>query len=75
MKVDIDYNSTYAYLSLSSHSMPSQQLLNVATKSVLTPKQRELNSTQMTKLQLRTADILKQVNGVRRKNYGELKNT
>ena len=31
------YNSTYAYLSLSSHSTPPQQLLNVATKSVLTP--------------------------------------
>ena len=46
-KVYIDYNSTYAYLSLSSHSMPPQQLLNVATKSVLTPKQRELNSTQV----------------------------
>ena len=43
----IYYNSTYAYLLLSSHSMPSQQLLNVATKSVLTPKQRELNSTQV----------------------------
>ena len=68
----IYYNSTYAYLLLSSHSMLSQQLLNVATKSVLTPKQRELNSTQV---QLKTADILNHVNGVRRQNYGELKNT
>ena len=31
------YNSIYAYLSLSSHSTLPQQLLNVATKSVLTP--------------------------------------
>ena len=43
----INYNSTNACLSLSSHSMPSQQLLNVAARSVLTPKQRELNSTQV----------------------------
>ena len=43
----INYNSTYAYLSLTSHAMPSQQLLNVATRSVLTPKQRELNSTRV----------------------------
>ena len=43
----INYNSTYAYLSLSSHSMPSKQLLNVSTWSVLTPKQRELNYTRV----------------------------
>ena len=66
-KVYIDYNSTYAYLSLSSQSMPPQQLLNVATKSVLTSKQRELNSTQVGKA---PADILNHVNGVRRPNYG-----
>ena len=30
------YNSTYAYLSLSSHSTPPQQLLSVATNTVFT---------------------------------------
>ena len=65
----------YAYLLSSSYSTPSQQLLNEATKSVLTPS---LSWTKLhynlTKLQLKTADIVNNLYGVRRQNYGELKN-
>ena len=71
----IKYNSTYAYLSLSSHSMPSKQLLNVATKSVLTPNSANETQLKLAKLQLKTAAGLNNVSGVRRQNYGELKTT
>ena len=70
----MNYNMTYAYLSSSTYSTPSQQLLNEATKSVLTPQHSELNTATTSKLQLKTADILNNVYGVRRQNYGELKN-
>ena len=70
----IKYNSTYAYLSLSSHSTPSKQLLNVATKSVLTPNRVNETPLKLAKLQLKMAAGLNNVNGVRRQNYGELKN-
>ena len=69
------YNSTYAYLSLSSHSTPPQQLLNVATKSVLTPNRANETPLKLAKLQLKTAAGLNNVNGVGRQNYGELKTT
>ena len=69
------YNSTYAYVSLSSHSKPPQQLLNVATKSVLTPNRTNQTPLKLTKLQLKTAAGLNNVNGVHRQNYGELKTT
>ena len=69
------YNSTYAYLSLSNLSTPPQQLLNVSTKSVLTPNRANKTPFKLTKLQLKTAACLNNVNGVRRQNYGELKTT
>ena len=71
----MNYNSTYAYLSLSSHSTPPQQLLNVATKSVLTPNGANQTPLKLAKLQLKTAAGLNNVNRVRRQNYGELKIT
>ena len=49
------YNSTYAYLSLSSHSTPSKQLLNMATKSVLTPNRANKTPLKLAKLQLKMA--------------------
>ena len=51
------------------------QLLNVATKSVLTPNRANETSLKLAKLQLKTAAGLNNVNGVRRQNYGELKTT
>ena len=69
------YNSTYAYLSLSSHSTPSKQLLNVATKSVLTSNRANESLLKLAKLQLKTDACLNNVNGVHRQNYGELKTT
>ena len=69
------YNSTYAYLSLSSHSTPPQQLLNLATKSVLTPNRANETPLKLAKLQLKMAASLNNVNGVRRQNYRELKTT
>ena len=47
----------------------------MSTRSVLTPKQRELNSTRVGQASAKKADILNHVNRVRRQNYGELKNT
>ena len=71
----IKYNSTYAYLSLSRHSTLSKQLLNVATKSVLTPNRVNETPLKLAKLQLKTAAGLNKLNGVCRQNYEELKTT
>ena len=59
----------------SNHSTPSQQLLNVATKSALTPNRANYSPLKLAKLQLKMAARLNNVNGVHRQNYGELKNT